>query len=135
MDSGAAETVMPRSLATLHRIHENEMSKFGVEYEVANGEAIPNLGERRLRGETQEGNPVGITAQVCAVNKCLLSVWRLNQSGHQVIFDGEESRIVHKADGRTTKLTAEKGIYTLKVKLKRPVEEDDTPGFTRPGSH
>ena len=47
VDSGACVTVMPSALCTGISIIENDLSRNGVEYEVANGESIVNLGERR----------------------------------------------------------------------------------------
>ena len=45
-DSGACETVMPKNLCANITLRESEASKAGVEYEVASGKAVPNLGER-----------------------------------------------------------------------------------------
>ena len=45
-DSGACETVMPKGLCANIALKESAASKAGVEYEVASGKAVPNLGER-----------------------------------------------------------------------------------------
>ena len=45
-DSGACETVMPKGLCPNIALRESEASTAGVEYEVASGKAVPNLGER-----------------------------------------------------------------------------------------
>ncbi len=45
VDSGACVTVMPRSLCEWICILQNRLSREGVEYEVANGAHIPNLGK------------------------------------------------------------------------------------------
>ena len=45
-DSGACETVMPKGLSANIALKESAASKAGVEYEVASGTAVPNLGER-----------------------------------------------------------------------------------------
>ena len=47
VDSGACVTVMPSALSTGISIIENDLSRNGAEYEVANGESIAILGERR----------------------------------------------------------------------------------------
>ena len=49
VDSGACVSVMPSGLCTGISIVENDLSRGGVEYEVANGESIANLGERRCQ--------------------------------------------------------------------------------------
>ena len=46
-DSGACDTVIPRSMAEAIPIMPSLASLRGMEYEVANGQSIPNLGERR----------------------------------------------------------------------------------------
>jgi hypothetical protein len=55
VDSGACVTVMPRSLCEGISILQNRLSREGVEYEVANGAHIPNLGERRFEMMTLGG--------------------------------------------------------------------------------
>ena len=47
VDSGACETVMPMSWCRGISVLSSRQYMDGVEYEVANGETIPNLGERR----------------------------------------------------------------------------------------
>ena len=70
----------------------------GVEYEVANGVRIPNLGEKQFTAVSAEGVGRRITAQVCAVNKALLSVRKVVQAGNHVVFSPGGSYI---EDGRT----------------------------------
>ena len=48
LDSGAFVTVIPPHVGQEHEVVPGEASKAGVMYEVANGEAIPNLGEKLL---------------------------------------------------------------------------------------
>ena len=47
VDSGACVTVMPSGLCPGIPILENDLSRNGIEYEMANGESIANLGEKR----------------------------------------------------------------------------------------
>ena len=47
VDSGACVSVMPVGICEGIDVMENELSRNGAEYEVANGATIPNLGERR----------------------------------------------------------------------------------------
>ena len=46
VDSGACETVTPRNLLEHIRIVPSAQSRAKIEYEVASGQTIPNLGER-----------------------------------------------------------------------------------------
>ena len=75
VDSGACVTVMPSGLCPGISIVDNDLSKSGVEYEVANGESIANLGERRCQVMTVGSMiPKRITCQVADVHKPLLSI-------------------------------------------------------------
>ena len=94
IDSGATETVMAEAtLNGIVDITEGPALRRGVTYEVANGVEIPNLGERKFVGFTEEGGQRGITAQVCAVNKTLMSVSKVAAQGNRVVFDDEGSYI------------------------------------------
>ena len=76
--------------------HEGTASKRGVEYEVANGVRIPNLGEKKFVGVSNEGISRKLTAQVCEVNKGLLSVSKMTNGGSRVVFDSDGSYIEDK---------------------------------------
>ena len=88
----------------------------GVKYEVANGQQIPNLGQQWINGITDgEGLARSITAQVCDVNKPLMSVHKLVQSGHAVVFDEIGAYIEHNASGERIWLRESGGMYMLKL--------------------
>ena len=78
VDSGATETVVGEDMLMSVELKEGWASKNGVQYEVANGDRIPNIGEKQFQGTTEEGVTRNITAQVCDVNKALLSVKKDN---------------------------------------------------------
>ena len=115
VDSGASETVVNEEMLPDVEVKEGPASKRGVEYEVANGEKIPNLGEKKFRGVTIEGKSRNITAQVCDVNKALLSVKKVMSAGNRVVFDGDGSYIEDKASGEKMWMTEEKGMFLLKM--------------------
>ena len=103
IDSGATETVMAAEpLNGIVDITEGPALRRGVAYEVANGVEIPNLGERKLLGFTEEGGQRGITVQICAVNKTLMSVSKVAAQGNRVVFDDEGSYIEDKVSGERT---------------------------------
>ena len=116
VDSGASETVIPEEAVKSVRIKPSEASRRGVKYEVANGEQIPNLGEKAFNGITDsEGLTRGVTAQVCDVNKPLLSVNRLVQAGNTVVFSPSGSYV---EDGHTHErmwLRESGGMFMLKL--------------------
>ena len=120
VDSGATETVMPEAtLAGVIGITEGPPMKRGVMYEVANGVNIPNLGERKFLGCTAEGGQRGMTAQICAVNKTLMSVSQVAAQGNRVVFDDEGSYIQDKASGEKLWMEEVGGMYMLKMWVSR----------------
>ena len=56
-----------------------------------------------------------LTAQVCDVNKALLSVRRIVENGHKVVFDQSGSYIEDKSSGEKMWLREEGGMYMLKM--------------------
>ena len=95
-------------------------SKRGVKYEVANGTRIPNLGERKFVAHSEEGAARNITAQVCDVNKALLSVKKVVGAGNRVVFDESGSFIEDKRSGEKMWLREDNGMYMLKMYVKTP---------------
>ena len=87
VDSGASETVLGEEMLKSVETTEGAAYRRGVQYEVANGELVPNLGEKKFTCIGEDGKARGITAQVCEVNKALLSVRRMVQAGNRVVFD------------------------------------------------
>ena len=118
VDSGATETVVGEGMLTSVDIVEGAASRIGVTYEVANGLRIPNLGEKKFCGISAEGCRRGLTAQVCDVNKALLSVSRLVKQGHRVVFDDDNSFVEDKITGERMWLTEENGMYALTLWVK-----------------
>ena len=119
VDSGATETVVNEDMLPDVETKEGAASRRGVEYEVANGEKIPNLGEKKFRGTTSEGKSRNITAQVCDVNKALLSVKKVMAAGNRVVFDSEGSFIEDKVTKDKMWMTEEKGMFLIKMWVPR----------------
>ena len=87
-------------------------------YEVANGERIPNLGEKVLKGFTDGDSVVrSIKAQVCEVNKPLLSVSKLVQSGNTVVFSPDGAYIEDRAHSGRIWLREDGGMYMARMWL------------------
>ena len=63
VDSGATVTVIPPHVGKEYEVVPGEASKAGVKYEVANGDEIPNLGEKFLPVVTAEGSWRGMLAR------------------------------------------------------------------------
>ena len=86
-----------------------------MEYEVANGDRIPNLGEKTFAGVTPDGVQRSVTAQVCGVNKGLMSVTKLVEAGHQVVFSKAGSYILDETTGESLELHQSGGMYMLRL--------------------
>ena len=119
VDSAATETVLNDGMVNSVETKDGAASRRGTEYEVANGETIPNLGEKTFLGETEEGFKKNIGAQVCDVNKALLSVKKVVEAGNRVIFDEEGSYIEDKASGEKIWMTEKGGMFTIKLWIKK----------------
>ena len=89
-------------------------------YEVANGVRIPNLGEKQFIAVSDEGISRQITAQVCEVNKGLLSVRRMVDAGNRVVFEKSGSYIEDPHAGEVMYLEERQGMYVLKLWTKSP---------------
>ena len=74
IDSGSNVPVMPVALAEKYSVKESRVSKAGVSYAVANGNQIPNLGEKFFPVVTKEGTLRGYQSQCADVTSVLQSV-------------------------------------------------------------
>ena len=80
IDSGAADNAMP--VGMLPYLKTEQGKKKGVEYIVANGNPIPNKGERRVNAVTEQGQFINFLIQVTDVNKILISVGQICEAGY-----------------------------------------------------
>ena len=115
VDSGASETVVSEDMISSAELKEGPASRRGVQYEVANGIRIPNLGEKKFIGTSEEGIRRHITAQVCEVNKGLLSVRRMVQAENTVVFTKNGSYIEDDRTGERMHMEERNGMYMLKL--------------------
>ena len=102
-ESGATISVVNPETGKAYAVTEGEAAKRGVEYEIANGDSIPNLGEKKMAVMTREGSLRGFSAQVANVSRNLQSVRQLIASGHAVCFglgpDSSTHVIINKMSG------------------------------------
>ena len=132
LDSGATVIVIPPHVGREYEVVPGAASKAGVKYEVANGEEIPNLGEKLLPVVTDEGSWRGMLAQVADVSKALQSVRALVKAGHIVVFGdgdcGADHYIYNKVTGETN-LVKDDGVnYLMSLHIAPRAEA----GFGRP---
>ena len=87
-DSGACETVMPKGLCPNISLRQSEGSKAGVEYEVASGKAVPNLGEKHCEIFCEgAGSSMMMHFQVADIHRPLLSLSRAADQGFRSHLD------------------------------------------------
>jgi hypothetical protein len=118
VDSGATEIVVGEDMLNTVKTQEGPAQRRGVVYEVANGVRIPNWGEKRFVGVSNEGIERGMTAQVCDVNKALLSVKKIVAAGNRVVFEDEGSYIQDKMTGQCMCIEEVGGMYMLRMWVK-----------------
>ncbi len=119
VDSGATDNVVSGDMLTSVDTVENEKSKNGVKYEVADGTLMPNRGEKRVLVESDEGVAKGLTVQVTDVNKALLSVSNIVRNGHRVVFEQGNSYIEDLSTGECMAMRERGGMYMLKLWAKK----------------
>ena len=129
IDSGACDTVMPMRLCGHISVMETEDSKRGMVYEVANGEEIPNLGERHCLLMTEDSqNPKAIVFQVADIHKPLLSVSRCADLGFQCVMGKHGGQLVDEESGEIIPLHRRGNLYVMRAW----VRQNESAGFPRP---
>ena len=118
VDSGATETVVGEDMIRGVETKPGEATRRGVQYEVASGDLIPNLGEKNFTAYGEQGQARAIKAQVCEVNKALLSVSRMVQAGNTVVFSRSGSYVEDEQTNERIPLREQGGMYMLKLWVK-----------------
>ena len=95
LDSGASVTVVPPSVGREYEITRGDAAAAGVRYEIADGNEIPNLGEKLLPIMTREGTWRSLKAEVADISRPLQSVRSLIKTGHRVVFGGGDDGTFH----------------------------------------
>ena len=128
-DTGACDTVMPRIECAHIPIVPSLQSIQGLEYEVADGHEIPNLGERQCIMWT-EGASTGrrINLQVADVHKALLSLSRCADMGFESRFGRRAGALIDEVTEEVIPLEREGNLYVLRCWLRA---KDPDP-FPRP---
>lgn len=98
-------------------------------YTAANGTTMPNKGEKAVTFQTREGHHCLLKMQVTDVQKPLLSVSRVCDSGHRVVFHSQGGYIQHETTGQVTHFYRDNNVYRMEV---MPME-CPTSGFTWQG--
>ena len=113
--SGASENVISDWMAPQFKVKPSTGSRNGVQYVAANGNMMPNRGEKDVKMTTEEGHRCVLKMQVTDVQKPLMSVARICDAGHKVTFTDAGGIIEHEATGQRTKFERVDNVYRLKV--------------------
>jgi len=123
VDSGATVPVMNPTTGARYDVLLGSAN--GTEYEIASGDTLEDLGEKRMAVLTAEGTLRGYGSRCAEVTKALQSVRALVGSGHAVCFglgDGSEHVIINKITGETNCLRDD-GVNYLQDLLIVPPED------------
>ena len=124
IDSGAAEHVVgPKDLPHLPILPSNASAT----YIMANGHQTTNQGLQKVAAKTSHGESVNFRAQVTDVRRPLMSVSRICDGGHRVVFEASGGYIESLENGDRIAIRRDHNVYRLRVDI--PGEE----GFVRPG--
>ena len=130
VDSGAAESVWPEDLMPEVQTKPSIGSQTGVTYIAANGNKMPNLGEKKVHFRTKDGLNSSILFQVTKVKKPLAAVSKITEKGNWVCALGRvrpTSRMSPPARGRTWSSTTARTASTWSTSAGR-FSQGRTPG-------
>ena len=115
-DTGACDTVVPKQMCPGIPIVPSMQSQQGMEYEVASGQSIPNLGEKRCEMWTEGASgPRSICMQVADVHKALLSLSRCADMGFESRFGSRFGCLIDTVTGEVTPLQRRGNLYVLRA--------------------
>ena len=107
MDSGAAVSVMPA------RWYPKEQKRTGVEYAVANGAKIADMGEKLLKFEFDDGGNGSMKFRLANVTKPLGAISSVCDRGNRVVFDSEGSYVELKSSGKRNPPRRQNSVYVM----------------------
>ena len=131
MDTGAAESVAPSTLACHLPIHETQASRRGAEFQTAGGGKIVNQGERIIPSCTDSWQPVEMKYSVVDVIRPLNAVSQICDRGNEVTFTKDGGYIWNAQTNNVIHFPREKNVYVLETWTQMPRASVQETGFTR----
>ena len=113
MDSGAADSVAPPTLAPQVDITESAGSRRGQCYVSASGTRLANMGQKVLNVTTNEGKDTTVLYQIAEVSRPLTSVSATCDKGNWVVYTPKGGFIYNMQTGERTSFERQGGIYQL----------------------
>ena len=120
IDSGAAETVTSEEEIPEYPTIQPSGPERETQYVLPDGGMVKNKGEKHVEITTGEGAKCTVRMQVTQVRKSLMSVSKVCDAGHRVIFERNGGYIEHEASGQRTAFDRKGGVYALMVNLDKP---------------
>ena len=133
MDSGATDSVAPPTLAPHVSIAESPGSVRGQCYVSASAGRMPNLGQKVLNVQTNEGKNTTVVYQVAEVSRPLTSVGATCDRGNWVVYNSQGGFILNCQTGeRTSFERTASGIYELDLWMKDEESRESKPNSSFP---
>ena len=102
MDSGAADSVAPPSMAPKVAVQESPGSKRGQCYVSASAGRMPNMGQKVLKIQTNEGRDTTVLYQIAEVSRPLTSVSATCDKWNWVVYKPQGGFIMNCKTGERT---------------------------------
>ena len=137
MDSGAAQSVAPPSMAPGVTITASPGSQRGQHYVSACGGRLPNMGQQKMKVQTNEGRDAMVLYQIAEVSRPLTAVSQTCDNGNWVVYTPEGGFIWNLKTGGNTNFERRGGIYELDLWVKDAdlAGGSTSTGVPRPGNH
>ena len=119
LDSGAAESVAPSSVAPWVKVCESIGSRNGQTYQSASGAKISNEGEKKLHVVTEDGIDAEATFQIADVTRPLSAVSKICDKGNVVVFT-QEGGYIQNGMGHRTFFRRENNVYMMDLYMRAP---------------
>ena len=125
LDSGACVHVLDAEDAPGYMVSESIGSRHGHNFLSATGERIPNEGQMDLRMEAPVGGgstvPVVTNFQVASISKPLMSVGKVCDQGHTVVFSKDCAKVLDSKQRTIAQFQrSQGGLYVASMTLKAP---------------
>jgi hypothetical protein len=119
IDSGAAESVMPKDSFMNVPFMPVDLRKSQAKYVAANGSRMGNYGQKRVPFKTKGGDGAqSIVFQVTDVTKPLAAVSRIVEKGNVVQFGPRpEDNFIQSGSGKKIPIRRERGTYVIDVEF------------------
>ena len=120
LDSGAVVHVCAPGDIPGYLVQESPGSRRGQEFLMGDGGTIPNLGQSALNLQ-DEGKDLQSVFQVAAVTRPLMSVGRICDQGHSILFTATTAVVTAENGSELCRFIRQPGgLYVAKLKLTKP---------------